>query len=155
MAFYDGRASAAENWFERTGVAVGSGPDAFTPEAGPTPAGETVRYVSFAESLTGTRVYWEASRSDGANELRTAKVPRPESPQPVLKRATEQILEDCDVIDVLAHQLAAHVDRQIRAHAVARDAARAAGVVPCPASTAARRMTPTTRRCAQPHAGRC
>ncbi|WP_304044492.1 hypothetical protein [Jatrophihabitans endophyticus] len=80
VAFYDGRASAAENWFERTGVAIGTGPDSFTATAGPTPAGETVRYVSFAESLTGTRVYWEASRADGANELRTAKVPRPASP---------------------------------------------------------------------------
>ena len=30
--------------------------------------------------LTGTRLYWEASRSDGANDLRTAYVPRPLSP---------------------------------------------------------------------------
>ncbi len=80
LAFYDGRASAAENWFERTGLAEGTGPSAFTAVAGPTPAGRTVRYLSLAESLTGTRVYWEASRWDGANELRTAKVPRPESP---------------------------------------------------------------------------
>ena len=80
VAYYDGRASAEENWFERTGVAEGATPDAFTAVAGPTPAGRTLRYLSLAESLTGTRLYWEASRSDGANELRTAKVPRPESP---------------------------------------------------------------------------
>ena len=80
IAFYDGRASAAENWFERTGVAIGTGPDSFVAQDGPTPAGQTVRYLSLAESLTGTRLYWEASRSDGANELRTAKLPRPLSP---------------------------------------------------------------------------
>lgn len=80
LAFYDGRASAAENWFERTGLATGAGPDAFSPIAGPTPSGRTVRYVSLAESPLGTRYYWEASRSDGANALRTAYVPRPESP---------------------------------------------------------------------------
>ncbi|SHG48025.1 hypothetical protein SAMN05443575_2060 [Jatrophihabitans endophyticus] len=80
LAFYDGRASAAENWFERTGVALGTGPDAFATSAGPTPHGRTVRYVSLAESPLGTRFYWEASRSDGANDLRTAYVPRPESP---------------------------------------------------------------------------
>ena len=60
-AFYDGRASAEENWFERTGLAQGETPDAFTAVAGPTPKGRTLRYLSFAESLTGTRVYWEAS----------------------------------------------------------------------------------------------
>ena len=80
VAFYDGRASAAENWFERTGVAIGAGPESFVAQAGPTPVGQTVRYLSLAESLTGTRLYWEASRSDGANELRTAKLPRPLSP---------------------------------------------------------------------------
>lgn len=80
VAYYDGRASAQENWFERTGVAVGDGPDAFTAVAGPTAAGATARYVSLAETPLGTRFYWEASRSDGANELRTAYVPRPESP---------------------------------------------------------------------------
>lgn len=80
VAFYDGRASAAENWFERTGIATGTGPDAFRAVAGPTPAGRTIRYVSLAESPLGTRYYWEASRADGANALLTAYVPRPESP---------------------------------------------------------------------------
>ncbi len=79
-AFYDGRASAAENWFERTGVALGSSPDSFTASAGPTRAGETIRYLSIAESPDETRIYWEAARPDGANELRTANVPRSLSP---------------------------------------------------------------------------
>ena len=75
-AFYDGRASAAENWFERTGVARGSSPDHFQPAGEPTTAGHTLRYVSVADLPEGRRVYWEASRSDGANDLRTAYVPR-------------------------------------------------------------------------------
>lgn len=79
-AFYDGRASAAENWFERTGLAAGDGPGRLTAIAGPTPAGQTLRYVSIAGTPDGHRLYWEASRADGANELRTAYVPRPRSP---------------------------------------------------------------------------
>jgi hypothetical protein len=78
-AFYDGRASAMENWHERTGVAVGAGPDSLAPSAGPTPVGHTARYLSLAELPDGFRLYWEASRVDGAHELRTAYVPRPAS----------------------------------------------------------------------------
>ncbi|WP_375474509.1 hypothetical protein [uncultured Jatrophihabitans sp.] len=80
LAFYDGRENAAQNWFERTGIAAGDDPSSFVPIAGPTPTGRTLRYVSLAETPTGTRLYWEASRSDGANDLRTAYVPRPLSP---------------------------------------------------------------------------
>jgi hypothetical protein len=80
LAFYDGRATAEQNWFERTGVALGTSPESFDAAGGPTPEGRTVRYVSMAESPSGTRLYWEASRSDGANDLRTANVPRPLSP---------------------------------------------------------------------------
>ncbi|WP_375490116.1 hypothetical protein [uncultured Jatrophihabitans sp.] len=80
VALYDGRETAEQNWFERTGVAQGSSPESFTAFAGPTGDGRTVRYVSLAESPSGTRLYWEASRSDGANDLRTANVPRPLSP---------------------------------------------------------------------------
>jgi hypothetical protein len=79
IAFYDGRASAQENWHERTGVAFGPGPDAFTAEGDPTPPGQTARYLSVAELADGYRLYWEASRVDGAHDLRTAYVPRPES----------------------------------------------------------------------------
>jgi hypothetical protein len=79
-ALYDGRASAAENWFERTGVAGGTSPESFTAQGGPTPPGRTIRYVSVADTGAGYRLYWEASRPDGANELRTAYVPRSVSP---------------------------------------------------------------------------
>jgi hypothetical protein len=79
-AFYDGRASASENWHERTGVAVGTSPSAFVATGEPTPAGQTARYVSMvALDGGGHRLYWEASRVDGAHELRTAYVPRPVS----------------------------------------------------------------------------
>jgi hypothetical protein len=80
LAFYDGRASAAENWHERAGLAAGERPASFTAIAGPTPTGQTARYLSVARVNGGVRLYWEASRSDGSNDLRTAYVPRPLSP---------------------------------------------------------------------------
>ncbi|MGN6608374.1 MAG: hypothetical protein ACTHMS_15340 [Jatrophihabitans sp.] len=80
LACYDGRATAAENWYERTGFATGSSPASFTAAGGPTPAGRTLRYLSVADLGDAYRVYWEASRPDGANDLRTAYVPRSESP---------------------------------------------------------------------------
>lgn len=76
LAFYDGRASAAENWHERTGLAIGPS-TGFTVVAGPTPAGRTVRYVSVAALGEGYRLYYEASRPDGSHDLRTEYVPRP------------------------------------------------------------------------------
>lgn len=79
LAFYDGRASAAENWHERTGVAVGTTKDAFTAIGEPTPVGQTVRYLSLATLPDAYRLYWEASRVDGSHELRTAYVPRLDS----------------------------------------------------------------------------
>jgi hypothetical protein len=79
-AFYDGRASASENWHERTGAAMGNTPSAFVPTGSPTPAGHTARYLSVVAVDGGYRLYWEASRADGAHELRTAYVPRPVSP---------------------------------------------------------------------------
>lgn len=76
LATYDGRASAAENWFERTGFAVGATPDEFTAVAGPVDRdGATLRYVTVAPLPTGLRVYFEAQRADGANDLRTVFVP--------------------------------------------------------------------------------
>jgi hypothetical protein len=72
LACYDGRASAAENWSERTGVAVGAQPGALTAIAGPTAPGRTARYLSIVETASGVRLYWEASRPDGAHDLRTA-----------------------------------------------------------------------------------
>ena len=79
IAFYDGRASADENWHERTGYALGRTPARFAAAAGPTPAGHTARYLSVATVPAGYRIYWEASREDGSHDLRTAYVPRPES----------------------------------------------------------------------------
>ena len=73
---YDGRASAAENWYERTGFAVGAGPADFSPVAGPFDRrGRTLRYVTVAALETGLRLYYEAGREDGANELLTTFVP--------------------------------------------------------------------------------
>jgi hypothetical protein len=79
-ATYDGRASAAENWEERTGLAYAAYPDesgVFTaqghePVAESPHAGHGLRYLT-ALSLPdgGYRLYYEATRADGAHELRT------------------------------------------------------------------------------------
>lgn len=81
LASYDGRASAEENWEERTGVARGAraesglyqpltaGPG--EPLSSPNPPGG-LRYLSVVPLPDGThRLYYEATRSDGAHELRT------------------------------------------------------------------------------------
>jgi hypothetical protein len=69
-AAYDGRATAEENWFERTGLASPDG-------AGPRlrADGEPVADVRYLDVLAlpggGHRLYYEARRPDGAHELRT------------------------------------------------------------------------------------
>jgi hypothetical protein len=76
-ALYDGRATAAENWEERTGLAVHDGNGAFTPVGdGPLlqsphpPFG--LRYADVvAVPGGGARWFYEATRPDGAHELRT------------------------------------------------------------------------------------
>jgi hypothetical protein len=80
-ALYDGRASAEENWEERTGLAR-RGPDGrFTADAGGPflqsphrPGG--LRYAD-AVVLPDRQVRWfyEATRPDGAHELRTVLLP--------------------------------------------------------------------------------
>jgi hypothetical protein len=74
-ACYDGRASAAENWFERTGLAA---PVAGGPELAAV-AGEPVADVRYLEVLPlpsgGHRIWYEARRPDGAHELRTELQP--------------------------------------------------------------------------------
>jgi hypothetical protein len=72
-AAYDGRASEAENWFERTGLAV--------PNGGRYAAlGEPVADVRYLEALPlaggGYRIYYEARLADESHELRTELVPR-------------------------------------------------------------------------------
>ena len=75
-ATYDGRASAAENWYERTGIATGPSPDRLTAVAGPIgPPGRALRYLSLLPVPDGLRVYFEAGRPDGANDLRTLLLP--------------------------------------------------------------------------------
>jgi hypothetical protein len=80
-ALYDGRASAAENWEERTGLAVSSGGDGFA-AAGTEPLLQSphrpfgLRYTDVVALPDGAaRWYYEATRPDGAHELRTVLVP--------------------------------------------------------------------------------
>ena len=76
-AFYDGRASAAENFEERTGIATGTEPAALTAigttAAAESPhAGRGLRYLDVLPLGGGRhRLYYEMTRPDGAHELRT------------------------------------------------------------------------------------
>jgi hypothetical protein len=81
QAAYDGRATAGENWEERTGVAGGVRlPDgsfgAFTAEdrepLGSPHAPNGLRYLSMVTMPDGRRrLYYESTRADGAHDLRT------------------------------------------------------------------------------------
>jgi hypothetical protein len=81
QASYDGRATAAENWEERTGLARGKRDEnglyeplvanGDLPLSSPHPPGG-LRYLSVVALPTGQyRIYYEATRADGAHELRT------------------------------------------------------------------------------------
>lgn len=76
-ALFDGRRSAAENWFERCGLAVGKRPDRLAAVAGPVPErpGEALRYASVIRERGGWRAYFEATARDGSNALRAVYVP--------------------------------------------------------------------------------
>jgi len=77
IAYYDGRATAAENYEERTGIAVGSEPESLAalgahPAAESPHAGRGLRYLDILELPDGMRrIYYEMARPDGAHELRT------------------------------------------------------------------------------------
>jgi hypothetical protein len=79
-AYYDGRASAAENYEERTGVAVGTDPVALiatsAPGAGPAASspyrGGGLRYLDLVDLPGGrTRLYYEMTQPDGSHALVT------------------------------------------------------------------------------------
>jgi hypothetical protein len=77
VAYYDGRATAAENFEERTGVAAGSAPGALSavgtrPAAQSAAPGHGLRYLTVLPLPDGrARLYYELTRPDGAHELRT------------------------------------------------------------------------------------
>jgi hypothetical protein len=74
-AAYDGRATAEENFSERTGLAIASGDSGvLVPQAGAPVA--DVRYLDVVPlDGGGYRLYYEAPLADGSHELRTAVVP--------------------------------------------------------------------------------
>ena len=76
LAYYDGRASAAQNYEERTGIAVGRNPAELeaVSSAGVagSPDGRGLRYLDIVDlGDRRERWYYEVTRADGAHELRT------------------------------------------------------------------------------------
>ena len=73
-AAYDGRASAEENWFERTGIARRGEDGVYEP------TGEALADVRYLEVLDlpdgGRRIFYEARLPDESHELRTELIPR-------------------------------------------------------------------------------
>jgi hypothetical protein len=81
-AAYDGRASAAENWFERTGLAGGAGRPGPLVALGDAPVAD-VRYLDVVPLPDGGhRLYYEARLPDESHELRTEHVPPSSTSRP-------------------------------------------------------------------------
>jgi hypothetical protein len=80
VAFYDGRASASENWEERTGLATGG--ERHLHVAGDAPVAESpgaypaLRYVCVVDDGDRTAAYYETGCDDGSHELRREWFPR-------------------------------------------------------------------------------
>ncbi|HUN32292.1 MAG TPA: hypothetical protein VMU95_09730 [Trebonia sp.] len=77
-AYYDGRATPAENYEERTGVAVGTDPAALQVISADAPAAESphhgrgLRYLDIVDLPGGrARLYYELTRPDGSHALMT------------------------------------------------------------------------------------
>ncbi len=68
---YDGRASAEENWFERTGFAAPDASGAPTLAAVPGSPVVDVRYLEVLDLPAGRRIFYEARLPDESHELRT------------------------------------------------------------------------------------
>ena len=86
---YDGRATAQENWFERTGIARSpDGGAALVADAGgpaaSSPHGDgALRYATaVAVPGGGLRWYAEVAHADGSHDLVTSLSPNPGEPQP-------------------------------------------------------------------------
>ena len=90
-AYYDGRASAAENYEERTGIAIGTDPAALLgtsrPGAGPAVGSPHhsggLRYLDLVGLPDGqTRLYYEMTQPDGSHALVTeVRLPGPGRPR--------------------------------------------------------------------------